>query len=99
MNPLTLAFYAPLILQSGPTLPPHSDYRILHPSDDNASSEIPRSSQWSAIDSKFRRNLPDEFGLRRKTYRAVVIDVCALLVELDGIECERERRRRRVGEE
>lgn len=90
MNPLTLALYAPLVLQQGADLPPHEEYRILHPEDDDG---VPRSKQWAAIDSKFKRALPDQFDLRRKTYRAVILESCPAVVELDGIECSRERRR------
>ncbi|KAI5475630.1 leucine-rich repeat protein [Pseudohyphozyma bogoriensis] len=88
MNPLTLAFYPPLVLQQGDDLPPHSEYRILHPADDN---QIARSRQWSAIDHKFRKALPDAFYLKRMSYRALVLQVVPTLVSLDGIECAKER--------
>ncbi|KAM0751427.1 hypothetical protein T439DRAFT_380394 [Meredithblackwellia eburnea MCA 4105] len=97
MNPLTLPFYAPLVLQQGSDLPPHSDYRILHPEDDqestNTNTDIPRSRQWAAIDQKFRKALPDPFYLRRKTYRTVLMKACESLVELDGLEMGRERKK------
>ncbi|KAL8290415.1 hypothetical protein RQP46_002673 [Phenoliferia psychrophenolica] len=104
MNPLTLAFYAPLVLQQGPDLPPHSDYRILHPEDDltpahgdgerDGGDGMPRSRQWSAIDHKFRKQLPDKYDLRRRTYREVLMETCPRLVELDGLAVGKERRRR-----
>lgn len=95
MNPLTLPFYAPLVFPQGSDLPSHSEYRILHPDDDDAgsTSSLPRSRQWSSIDLKFRKALPDTYYLRRKTYRAVVLEMCVSVVELDGIECAKERRR------
>ncbi|KAK4699944.1 protein NUD1, partial [Phenoliferia sp. Uapishka_3] len=94
-NPLTLPFYAPLVLQQGDDLPPHSDYRIIHPDDDAGedSNGVPRSRQWSAIDHKFRKSLPDTYYLRRKTYRAIILETCPGVMELDGIECSKERRR------
>ncbi|GAA5985359.1 hypothetical protein JCM11641_006376 [Rhodosporidiobolus odoratus] len=98
MNPFTLAFYPPLVPSSDGLLPSHSEHRILHP-DDLPSSASPSSlvdpstssKAWQALDTKFRRALPDEWYHKRAAYRAVVLQSAPALVRLDGIDCGRER--------
>lgn len=88
MNPFTLPFYPPLILQHpSEILAPHSEYQILHPHDD------PASHHWPSVDSKFRKNLPDLWYFKRMTYRAVLMETSKSLISLDGIECAKERPR------
>lgn len=91
MNPLTLAYYPPLMIQLADSLPPHADYQILHPDDDQGA--VAKSSQWTAVDRKFRKALPDAWYFKRMTYRAVLLQVVPTLVSLDGIDCAKERPR------
>lgn len=91
MNPLTLAYYPPLMIQPADSLPPHADYQILHPDDDQGA--VAKSSQWTAVDRKFRKALPDAWYFKRMTYRAVLLQVVPTLVSLDGIDCAKERPR------
>lgn len=90
MNPFTLPFYPPLILQhSSEILAPHSEYQILHPDDD--SLDNPSSHHWPAVDQKFRKALPDLWYFKRMTYRAVLMETSKSLICLDGIDCSKER--------
>lgn len=85
MNPLTLAFYPPLVMQdSDEAIPPHADYPIIHPAEDGPEA---RSRQWHAIDHRFRKSLPDAFYLKRMTYRALLLEAVPSLECLDGIPC------------
>ncbi|GAA6037397.1 hypothetical protein JCM8097_008549 [Rhodosporidiobolus ruineniae] len=98
MNPFTLAFYPPLVPTSEGLLPSHAEHRILHP-DNLSSSSSPESisdpstssKAWQALDTKFRRALPDEWYHKRAAYRAVVLQSAPALARLDGIDCARER--------
>lgn len=96
MNPLTLAYYPPLLLQSVSTasaLPSHSEYQILHPDDDDhpARSSL-RSQSWECIDHKFKKALPDEWLFKRLSYRSVILKSCPTVMNLDGIQVtEKER--------
>ncbi|BGO93388.1 hypothetical protein NBRC10512_005555 [Rhodotorula toruloides] len=98
MNPFTLAFYPPLVPPSDSLLPSHSEHRILHP--DSLPSSVPsdaiadpatHSSAWQALDTKFRRALPDEWYHRRAAYRAAILQSIPSLVRLDGIDAMKER--------
>ncbi|GAA5977618.1 hypothetical protein JCM10908_005039 [Rhodotorula pacifica] len=100
MNPLTLAFYPPLVPSGESMLPAHAEHRILHP--DSLPSSIPssalddpvnNSSAWLKLDTKFRRSLPDEWYHRRAAYRAVVLQSVPALTRLDGIDVAKERGR------
>lgn len=100
MNPLTLAFYPPLVPTGESLLPAHAEHRILHP-DTLPSSTLPsalddpvnNSSAWRKLDTKFRRSLPDEWYHRRAAYRAVVLQSVPTLSRLDGIDVAKERGR------
>ncbi|BGP01818.1 Protein nud1 [Rhodotorula toruloides] len=98
MNPFTLAIYPPLVPPSDSLLPSHSEHRILHP--DSLPSSIPsdaiadpatHSSAWQALDTKFRRALPDEWYHRRAAYRAAILQSVPSLVRLDGSDAAKER--------
>lgn len=92
LNPFTLPFYPPLILQDhSEIVAPHSEYQILHPDDDSVSN--PTSHHWPAVDQKFRKALPDLWYFKRMTYRAVMLESAKNLVTLDGIDCKQERNR------
>lgn len=100
MNPLTLAFYPPLVPSGEALLPSHAEHRILHP--DSLPSSTPptalddplnNSSAWLKLDTKFRRSLPDEWYHRRAAYRAVLVQSVPALSRLDGIDVAKERGR------
>lgn len=75
MNPATLSFYPPLLVEdSTEDGVPHANYRI-----------VASRSPWSDVDTKFRRSLPNQYYLRRATYRAVVLHTCPRLRLLDGL--------------
>ena len=91
MNPLTLSFYPPFTSPPTTYLPPHAEHQILHP---DAGQLLPSGDggddgarSWSAIDTRFKRALPDEYYCRRATYRAVLLQVVPTLRRLDGLEC------------
>ncbi|ORY73857.1 hypothetical protein BCR35DRAFT_293569 [Leucosporidium creatinivorum] len=91
MNALTLPFYPPFVSPPSALLPSHSEHHILHPDDDEAPSSSP--ADWPAIDSKFRKSLPDEWYSKRATYRAVILQTVPSLLRLDGLLVAKERPR------
>ncbi|KAM0790169.1 hypothetical protein ACM66B_005488 [Microbotryomycetes sp. NB124-2] len=89
MNPLTLPFYPPFISPPSVAMPSHAEHQILHPDDEPTRLVEPRD--WSAIDKKFRRTLPDEYYFKRASYRAVVLHSVPSLLQLDGLCLDKER--------
>lgn len=100
MNPLTLAFYPPVVPSTDGMQPVHAEYRMLHP-DSLVTPPEPStlldptasSSAWSRLDTKFRRALPDEWYHRRAAYRTVLLQSVPTLVKLDGVDAAKERDR------
>lgn len=91
MNPLTLPFYPPFVNPPSALLPSHSEHQILHPDDDDDAPSTP--ADWPAIDSKFRKALPDEWYSKRATYRTVILQTVPSLLKLDGLLVGKERAR------
>ncbi|KAK4046693.1 Protein nud1 [Microbotryomycetes sp. JL201] len=89
MNPLTLAFYPPFISPPSVAMPSHAEHQILHPDDEP--SPLIEPANWPSIDKKFRRTLPDRYYFKRASYRAVVLHSVPTLVQLDGLNLDRER--------
>lgn len=92
MNPLTLSFYPPFTSPPTAILPPHAEHQILHPDDKDENEGTIKGAEgegraWSAIDSRFRRALPNEYYRKRSTYRAIMLQVVPTLRKLDGLEC------------
>ncbi|GAA5931005.1 hypothetical protein JCM1841_005454 [Sporobolomyces salmonicolor] len=83
MNPFTLALYPPLGLTASTVVPSHREHQILHPSSLPAP---PASSDYRALDTKFRRALPDEWYCKRKAYRAAMLHAIPRLAKLDGVD-------------
>ncbi|KAF8073655.1 hypothetical protein FPV67DRAFT_1409515 [Lyophyllum atratum] len=87
MNPCTLGWYLPLLVKDVPG--------ALQPSEGDAmGSKGGRAavSGWQELDSKFRRDLPDESYLGRLAYRGLIMRACAHIRMLDGVEVtEKER--------
>jgi len=96
MNPITLAFYPPLGPVTDSLLPSHREHRILHPDSLPSSSAVATTStlpDFTALDSKFRKSLPDEWYFKRSAYRAALMHAVPSLIKLDGIDCTRERKK------
>ncbi|KAF5337481.1 hypothetical protein D9758_013588 [Tetrapyrgos nigripes] len=76
MNPCTLGWYLPLLVKDVPGALQPSEARV----------------GWQELDSKFRRDLPDEAYVGRLAYRGLVMKACPRIRMLDGVEVtEKER--------
>ncbi|OCF33354.1 hypothetical protein I316_05096 [Kwoniella heveanensis BCC8398] len=93
MNPSTLSYYFPLLLPSSTSaasaLDPSSAATITTGSSNGAPSAV-----WASYDSRFRKNLPDEWYSKRMVYRGLVMRTCPLLKKLDGVVIEDGERRK-----
>ncbi|WVQ62215.1 uncharacterized protein L199_000354 [Kwoniella botswanensis] len=83
MNPSTLSYYFPLLLPSSSSTPQSA----LDPSSSKGLVGAP-ASIWQSYDSRFRKNLPDEWYSKRLVYRGLVMSTCPNLRRLDGIQIE-----------
>jgi len=83
-NPLCSAFYPPLLLSSTPSSAVASGSPER---DDDALAVAPhlnqyqivtkdQSDNWHSMDDRFRKSLPNEFYLKRMTYRAIILTTC-----------------------
>ncbi|THV03804.1 hypothetical protein K435DRAFT_826966 [Dendrothele bispora CBS 962.96] len=82
MNPCTLGWYLPLLVKDVPG--------ALQPSEEATTSK--QRIGWQELDSKFRRDLPDEAYVGRLAYRGLVMKACPRIRMLDGVEVtEKER--------
>lgn len=78
MNPCTLGWYLPLLVRDIPG--------ALQPSEGKG------DSGWQELDSKFRRDLPDESYIGRLAYRGLIMRACGRIRMVDGVEVtEKER--------
>ncbi|KIJ60284.1 hypothetical protein HYDPIDRAFT_98979 [Hydnomerulius pinastri MD-312] len=93
MNPCTLGWYLPLLVRDVPG--------ALQPSENNGGSEGERgvcrgekASEygWQELDSKFRRDLPDDAYVGRLAYRGLVMRACPRIRMLDGVEVSEKER-------
>jgi len=73
MNPCTLGWYLPLLVKDVPG--------ALQPSEGKKKGE----QGWQELDSKFRRDLPDEAYIGRLAYRGLVMRSSVRLRLLDGV--------------
>ncbi|KAF5376832.1 hypothetical protein D9757_008894 [Collybiopsis confluens] len=63
----------------------------LQPSDEDGNKGASKSG-WKEMDAKFRRDLPNDSYIGRLAYRGLVMEACARIRMLDGIEVtEKER--------
>ncbi|WVW82275.1 hypothetical protein I302_104281 [Kwoniella bestiolae CBS 10118] len=92
MNPSTLSYYFPLLLPSSPSTPQSA----LDPSSSISGKGIvgAPASTWQSYDSRFRKNLPDEWYSKRLVYRGLVMSTCPNLKRLDGIQIEEGERKK-----
>lgn len=70
MNPCTLGWYLPLLVKDTP--------HALQPAEAG-------NSGWQEMDSKFRRDLPDEAYVGRLAYRGLIMRACPRVALLDGV--------------
>ncbi|PLW48663.1 hypothetical protein PCANC_04914 [Puccinia coronata f. sp. avenae] len=83
-NPLCSSFYPPLLLSSTPSsaVAGGSTARDVNPSDVaphlNQYQIVTKdqSDDWHSMDDRFRKSLPNEFYLKRMTYRAIILNTC-----------------------
>ncbi|KAH9472984.1 hypothetical protein MJO29_000071 [Puccinia striiformis f. sp. tritici] len=79
-NPLCASFYPPLLLSSTPSsavgskggrdenVAPHiNQYQIVSKDHED---------DWHSMDDRFRKSLPNEFYLKRMTYRSIILSTC-----------------------
>lgn len=88
MNPCTLGWYLPLLVRNVPGALQPSEGGVKPNGDDGGAKDL----GWKDLDSKFRRDLPDESYVGRLAYRGLVMRVCPRIRMLDGIDVtEKER--------
>ncbi|KAG7088634.1 hypothetical protein E1B28_012606 [Marasmius oreades] len=84
MNPCTLGWYLPLLVKDVPG--------ALQPSEGTGGKKGNSGPAWQDLDSKFRRDLPNDSYIGRLAYRGLVMEACPKIRMLDGIEVtEKER--------
>lgn len=97
MNPFTLSYYFPLLLPSS------SSSSVLDPSTPTRNNEdrnrmdqplAVAPAAWSTYDTRFRKNLPDEWYSKRLVYRGLIMQNCIKMRKLDGIVVEDGERKR-----
>ncbi|KZT36644.1 hypothetical protein SISSUDRAFT_1063487 [Sistotremastrum suecicum HHB10207 ss-3] len=85
MNPCTLGLYPPVLMKGLPGIPHNEEQPHLT----NGTSQ-----SWEALDSRYRRDLPDEFYVRRLAYRALIMKANANVKTLDGIVISAKERKK-----
>lgn len=97
LNPLTLSFYPPLP-QSNSS---RNEYCIAQSDCSNHQRSVHSSNtnhKWEEIDSRFKRNMPDLWYLRRIAYRNVLLQSCPRLKMIDGLRSEGKSARRQIAD-
>lgn len=89
MNPCTLGWYLPLLVKDVPG--------ALQPSEGGGDGGAGRGEKaadhaWQELDSKFRRDLPNEVYIGRLAYRGLVMRACPGMRMLDGVEVSEKER-------
>jgi hypothetical protein len=80
MNPCTLGWYLPLLVKEMPG------------TDGGPPEGGKKADDWQEMDTKFRRDLPNEAYLGRLAYRGLVMRACSKMRRLDGVDItEKER--------
>ncbi|EGG09029.1 uncharacterized protein MELLADRAFT_77162 [Melampsora larici-populina 98AG31] len=94
-NPFCSSFYAPLLAELGTNKSPHlNQYEIIASSANSSTPCMPKSQQWNSMDERFRKALPNEYYLKRTTYRALVIGTNLKLKVLDGLYIDEPERKK-----
>jgi len=96
MNPCTLGWYLPLLVRDvpGALQPSEEDLGtgtgkgVWKDGDkgDTTGKQKYSAWHWQELDSKFRRDLPDEAYVGRLAYRGLIMRACQGLHTLDGVE-------------
>ncbi|KAL7419517.1 Protein nud1 [Cryptotrichosporon argae] len=87
MNPATLSFYLPLVLPPRSSQGPSTTDAHVDPADRTATGpDIDPNANWRRLDDAFRAQLPDEWYSRRLAYRGGVMERCARVRVLDGVQ-------------
>lgn len=88
MNPCTLGWYLPLLVKDVPG--------ALQPSEREDGEERGEKGRteygWQEMDSKFRRDLPDDAYVGRLAYRGLIMHACPRIGMLDGVEVSEKER-------
>ena len=92
MNPFTHNMYLPLVLNNTPATTDIGSLtsRTLQPASNTF--QQPVSSTWAELDATFRRQLPNDWYLRRLAHRGLTMRACPVLATLDGIAVTKEER-------
>lgn len=92
MNPCTLGWYLPLLVKDVPgALQPSESGDKVKGSEDRQGGQR-TDFGWRELDSKFRRDLPDEAYLGRLAYRGLVMRACPRIQLLDGVDVSEKER-------
>ena len=87
MNPCTLGWYLPLLVKDVPG--------ALQPSEGRRGGE--GGEGWQALDSKFRRDLPNSSYIGRLAYRGLIMRACGRIGMLDGVSVSEKERMKANG--
>ncbi|KAG2115465.1 hypothetical protein DEU56DRAFT_841154 [Suillus clintonianus] len=87
MNPCTLGWYLPVLVKDVPgALQPSERHGSRDGEDALARGEKGSTEYgWQELDSKFRRDLPDDAYVGRLAYRGLVMRACPRIGMLDGV--------------
>ncbi|KDQ25307.1 hypothetical protein PLEOSDRAFT_1045158, partial [Pleurotus ostreatus PC15] len=100
MNPCTLGWYLPLLVKDipGALQPSKTSSSSSEPatSNSNGAESRPRDT-WQELDTKFRRDLPDDAYIGRLAYRGLVMRACGGIRMLDGVEVTEKERKKAMG--
>ncbi|KAG2144182.1 uncharacterized protein EDB93DRAFT_1154211 [Suillus bovinus] len=83
MNPCTLGWYLPVVVKDLPG--------ALQPCEDRGEKGSTEYG-WQELDSKFRRDLPDDAYVGRLAYRGLIMRACPRIGMLDGVEVSEKER-------
>lgn len=92
MNPCTLGWYLPLLVKDVPGALQPSEGSGDKGEDHEPSGRKRTDFAWKELDSKFRRDLPDEAYLGRLAYRGLVMRACPKIRMLDGVDVSEKER-------
>lgn len=96
MNPCTLGWYLPLLVKDIPgALQPCERKGISDGEDGDGRGEKGSTEYgWQELDSKFRRDLPDDTYVGRLAYRGLIMRACPRIGMLDGVEVSEKERKK-----
>lgn len=92
MNPCTLGWYLPLLVKDVPGALQPSEGGGVRGGDGESRGGKGPDFAWRDLDSKFRRDLPDEAYIGRLAYRGLVMRACPRIRMLDGVDVSEKER-------